>query len=153
MVNSAIVNNIGNYLRDHERGIKKSDGDNDVASSFTSALKIRKKYDLQEDVDRMKLVAATVSTKPRTDLFPKNITGELPIEVKNIISTAERVLDKRSINHPFFEIEYVEDLVGDILAMEFPSLTHDKLSEYIHEVVRWLARDYDIRKNGTRIGE
>jgi len=62
-------------------------------------------------------------------------------------------LDRKSAVKPFFEIEYVEDLIGDIISMDFPSATPDRVAPVIKEIVKWLARDYDIRKNGRRIGE
>ena len=89
----------------------------------------------------------------RKDFFAPPIEDEIPPEVRKIISTAEKVLDKKSINRPFFEIEYVEDLVGDIMALEIPHLPSHNEVKFINAVVQWLARDYDIRKNGRRIGE
>ena len=124
--------------------------------------KFDKPQEVTENIDPYRVpgaqnVAQTLSAMnqrgPRVNLFPKNDAEEIPLQVRKIISTAEHMLDKRSVTRPFFEVEYVEDLVGDITALEFPNLPYGKLSVLIHEVVRWLARDYDIRQNGKRLGE
>jgi hypothetical protein len=152
MVSSATVNNIGNYLRDHERGIK-SKSKNDSADEFSQALKTRKKYGLDEDVYRMGASAPISPMGSRKDLYPTPIEDEIPSPLRKILGMAEKILDRKSAVKPFFEIEYVEDLIGDIISMDFPSATPDRVAPVIKEIVKWLARDYDIRKNGRRIGE
>jgi hypothetical protein len=106
-----------------------------------------------EDIQRMGTSTSHAPTSARTNLFPTPVETEIEPRVQKIISTAEKVLDKRSATHPFFEIEYVEDLVGDIVAIDLPSAPSDKVKHIVSVIVQWIARDYDIRKNGTRIGE
>lgn len=107
-----------------------------------------------EDIDRIGSSAPNVSMNgPRKNLFPEPIENEIDPDVKKILSAAEKVLDKKAATRPFFEIEYIEDLVGDIIAMDFPHATSDKTAPIIQAIVRWLARDYDIRNGGNRIGE
>ncbi len=106
-----------------------------------------------EDIQRMGSSTPTSPMNVRTKLFPTPVETEIEPRIQKIISTAEKVLDKRSTTHPFFEIEYVEDLVGDIVAIDFPSAPSDRVKYIVSVIVQWIARDYDIRKNGTRIGE
>ena len=115
--------------------------------------KFDKPQEVNEKVERMWSAPTVTPTGNRKDLFPTPVEDEIPSPVRKIISMAEEVLDRKSAIKPFFEIEYVEDLIGDIMALEFPSAPSDKISVLVREVVKWLARDYDIRKNGTRIGE
>lgn len=56
----------------------------------------------------------------RPDLFPQTVADVIPPDIKKLLSVAERVLDNKSITRPFFEEDYVEDLLGDILASEYP---------------------------------
>ena len=89
MVSSATVNNIGNYLRDHERGIK-SKSKNDSADEFSQALKTRKKYGLDEDVYRMGASAPIAPMGSRKDLYPTPIEDEIPSPLRKILGMAEK---------------------------------------------------------------
>ena len=108
---------------------------------------------VNEDVNHTAMATNSIKQCPdsRINLFPPEIVKTCP-DIQNIISIAERILDNKSLTHPFFEEYYIEDLIGDIINSQYNDLPSDKISYIVQDLVLWLAKDYDIRHNGKRIG-
>ena len=107
-----------------------------------------------EDVKRINAPTSFNLSQPRGNLFSDQnpLEGVKP-EIIRVIKMAESVLDRRSLKQDFFEAEYVQDLVQDIIAAEIPNVPVQNLTQLVIELTKYLARDFDIRDNGNRIGE
>ncbi len=107
-----------------------------------------------EDVDRVHTPSPpNFSMYSRANLFPEHPLEGVKPEILRIIKMAERVLDRRALKEDFFDAVYVEELVQDIIFSELPKLPVENSTRLTLELVKYLARDFDIRYQGKRIGE
>ena len=95
----------------------------------------------------------TVSSGYRVNLFPDDPLKGVTPEVIKAIKMAERILDKRSLTQQYFDAAYVQEMVNDVVVSELPSLPEKSLIPLTIEIVKYLARDFDIRYDGRRIGQ
>lgn len=104
-----------------------------------------------EDVDPSVPSVGGSSSTPgnnRKNLYSKDSFADNP-DLKNILKIIERILDRRAIKQPFFDSEYVRDLIRDSIISEKnlnPPL------QLVDQILMYFAMDFDIRENGKRLG-
>lgn len=98
-----------------------------------------------------KAISQGLEKRSRIDLFPEE---DIPPQYKKVLDVADRVLLKKSKDGvKYFELEYVENLLGDIIASEVPELPlNSQLYFQVKQaLIIFLAGDYDIRYKGNRL--
>ena len=103
---------------------------------------------IQPSVDKMPGSPTTLNNpSKRMDLFSQERLKNIPPEILNVISMAEKILDKKNkSNVSKFNIEYINELVDDIIASNIPNLSPSfKVYMSIKKfVIQYLKRDYNI---------
>jgi hypothetical protein len=87
----------------------------------------------------------------RINLFPEN---EMPPQYKKILDLSNNILMKKSKQGiKFFDLEYIEDLIDDLIASEIPELKSNTEIYYLvrQAFIMVLAHDYDIRYKGEKL--
>jgi len=87
----------------------------------------------------------------RINLFPED---EIHPQLKKILDVADKVLMKKNNRGvQFFDLEYIEDLLGDIMSSELPELQPENKLYYLtrQAFIIKLAHDYDIRYKGEKL--
>lgn len=96
--------------------------------------------------------------KSRTDFSdesPNSVPDKVGKEIKGIIADAEKILDKMfQRGAKYITVQYMIEVFDDLYAIHVPLPKTSKVYPQMRDsVIMWLARDYDIRNNGKRIGE
>jgi hypothetical protein len=87
----------------------------------------------------------------RINLF---LEDEIHPQLKKILDVADKVLMKKNKQgFQFFDLEYIEDLLGDIMSSELPELQPENKLYYLtrQAFIIKLAHDYDIRYKGEKL--
>lgn len=77
-------------------------------------------------------------------------------EIRNIVGDAERIFDKKhKQGFKFIDYQYAEEVFDDLYSIHVPHIPKTTIvyAKVKDAVLSLLAQDYDIRKDGKRIGE
>jgi hypothetical protein len=89
----------------------------------------------------------------RISFAPKPSDNIVPHELKVFVEAVKRILDKKAKSVKFFTMDYMKELIADMIASEFssPPTSGASYEKFINSMILYLAHDYDIRHNGRRI--
>lgn len=105
---------------------------------------------IDEDVSGMLGMRHSTKKLSNRDSFeePQNLFDDVDPTIKQIINTVEKILDKKSAHGTkFFTIQYMMELMEDVMAMIVPTLSpsHPSYKSIVESIIMYLSQDYDIR--------